>query len=89
MRPFPLNSFTMSVRYIHTHAQALAELERERAARRASYARRKKRTVNRTLAQAQAEWERQRAPRRVSHIRRKERILNDEQYHDQEYKHEK
>jgi len=31
-------------------AQALAELEREQAARRASYARQKKRTLNGTLA---------------------------------------
>jgi len=36
----------MSVRHIHTQAQALAELEQERAARRASYARRKERMLN-------------------------------------------
>ena len=74
----------MSVRHIHMQAQALAELERERAARRASYARRKKRTLNGTPAQAQAERERQRAARRVTHIRRKQRFLNDEQYREQE-----
>jgi len=74
----------MSVRHIHTQAQALAELEQERAARRASYARRKKRTLNGTPAQAQAERERQRAARRVTHIRRKQRFLNDEQYSEQE-----
>jgi len=36
----------MSVQHIHTQAQALVELERQRAARRASYARRKERTLN-------------------------------------------
>jgi hypothetical protein len=36
----------MSVRYIHTQAQAQAELERERAAQKASYARRKERMLN-------------------------------------------
>ena len=36
----------MSVRHIDMQAQALAELERERAARRASYARRKERMLN-------------------------------------------
>jgi flagellar basal body rod protein FlgC len=74
----------MSVRHIHTQAQALAELERQRAVRRASYARRKERTLNSTPAQAQAERERQRAAQKASHIRRKERILNDEQYREQE-----
>ena len=57
----------MSVRHIHTQAQALAELEREQAARRASYARRKERTLNGTPAQAQVQRERQRAARRASY----------------------
>src|SRR5437762_9635367 len=37
-RSIPVKSFTMSVRHIHTQAQALAELERKRAAQRTSYA---------------------------------------------------
>ena len=73
----------MSVRHIHTQAQALAELERERAARRASYARRKERTLNGTPAQAQAERERQRAAQRASDIQRKETMLNDPEYRKQ------
>ena len=36
----------MSVRYIHTPAQAQAELERQRAAKKASYNRRKERMLN-------------------------------------------
>ena len=66
----------MSVRHIHTQAQALAELERERAAKRASYARRKERTLKGTPAEAQAELERERAAQRASYARRKERRLN-------------
>jgi len=61
----------MSVRHIHTQAQALAELERERAAQRASYARRKERTLNGPPAEAQVELERQQAAQRASYIRRK------------------
>jgi hypothetical protein len=52
----------MSVRNIQTQTQALAELERERLAKRASYARRKERTLDGTLAQSQAELERRRVP---------------------------
>ena len=73
----------MSVRHIHTQAQALAELERERAARKASYARRKERTLNGTPAEAQAELERQRVAQRATYIRRKETMLNDLEYRDQ------
>ena len=73
----------MSVRHIHTQAQALAELERQRAARRASYARRKERTLNGPPAEAQAELERQRAAQRASYIRRKEAMLNDPEYREQ------
>jgi hypothetical protein len=51
----------MSVRYIHTRAQALLELEREQAAQRASYVGRKVRTLNGKPAHAPAELERQRA----------------------------
>ena len=74
----------MSVRHIHTQAQALAELERERAVQRASYARRKERTLNGTPAEAQAELQRQRAVRTASCARRKERMLNDAEYREQE-----
>ena len=73
----------MSVRHIHTQAQALAELEWERVAWRASYARRKERTLNGTLAQAQAEQERQRVAQRPSDIQWKETMLNDPEYHKQ------
>jgi hypothetical protein len=73
----------MCVRYIHTQAQALAELERERAARRASYARRKERTLNGTPAQAQTERERHRAVQKNSHAQRKETMLNDPEYRKQ------
>jgi hypothetical protein len=73
----------MSVRHIHTQAQVIAELERERAARRASYARRKERTLNGTPAQAQAEQERQRAAQKVSDIQRKETMLNGPEYRNQ------
>jgi hypothetical protein len=79
----PIKSFAMSVRYIHTQAQALAELERERVARRASYARRKERTLNDTSAQAQIEREQQRAVHRSSDIQRKETMLNDPEYRNQ------
>jgi len=57
----------MSVRHIHTQAQALVELEWQRAAWRASYARRKERTLNGPPAEAQAELERQRAAQRASY----------------------
>jgi len=73
----------MSVRHIHTQAQALAELERERAVWRASYARRKERKLNGPPAEAQAERERQRAAQRASYIRRKENMLNDPEYREQ------
>ena len=73
----------MSVRYIHTQAQALAELERERAAQKASYARRKERTLNGTQAQPQTELERKRASQKASYARRKERMLNDAEYREQ------
>src|SRR5947207_2024564 len=79
----PIKSFTMSVRHIHMQAQALAELERERVARRVNYARRKERTLNGTQAQMLAELERERVARRASYARRKERTLNDPEYRKQ------
>ena len=42
----PQSFTTMSVRYIHTPAQAQAELERQRAAKKVSYNRRKERMLN-------------------------------------------
>ena len=45
-RSIPVKSFMMSVRHIHTQAQALAELERQRAAQRASYIRWKETMLN-------------------------------------------
>ena len=74
----------MSVRHIHTQAQAQAELERVRAANRANYARRKERILNGTQGQAQAELERQRATQRANYAQRKERMLNNAEYREQE-----
>ena len=81
---FPTKLFSMSVRHIHTQAQAQAELERVRAANRANYARRKNRILNGTQGQAQAELERQRATQRASYAKRKERMLNNAEYREQE-----
>ena len=74
----------MSIRHIHTQAQAQAELGRQRAAQRASYTRRKERMLNSTPAQAQAELQRQRAVRTASCAQWKERMLNDAEYREQE-----
>jgi hypothetical protein len=50
-----------SVRYIHTQTQAQAELQRTKAANKASVARRKERIMNSSHAEIQAELERQTA----------------------------
>ena len=72
----------MSVRHIHTQAQARAELERQRAAQTVTYARRKERMLNDT--QPHTELERRRASQRMNYARRKERMLNDAEYREQE-----
>ena len=64
-------------------AEAQAELEWKRAAQRASYARRKERTLNGPPAKAQAELEQQQAAQRASYIRQKETMLNDPEYREQ------
>ena len=69
-------------------AQVLAELERERAARRASYARRKKRTLNGTSAQAQAKRDRERPGEQVIFDGKKESWTMNNTV-SKSYKHEK
>ena len=74
----------MSVRHIHTQAQAQAELERQRAIKRASYIRRRQRRLNDTQPRPQAELQQNRAAKRASYARRKQRMLNDAEYHERE-----
>ena len=74
----------MSVRHIHTQAQAQAELERQRAIKRASYIRRRERRLNDTQPRPQAELQQNRAAKRASYARRKQRMLNDAEYHERE-----